>query len=94
MSPNSLNALLRNKKVEKAENKEIVMNDFDLDANEIMSWLRGDTDHLDLHLTPKKEKKPEGEKKVNYTIQVEKSSVNVSGHEARLSPSGSGMAKT
>ena len=72
MSPNSLNALLRNKKVEKAENKEIVMNDFDLDANEIMSWLRGDTDHLDLHLTPKKEKKPEGEKKVNYTIQVEK----------------------
>lgn len=72
MSPNSLSALLRNKKVEKAENREIVMNDFELDANEIMSWLRGDTDHLDLHLTPKKENKPEGDKKVNYSIQLEK----------------------
>ena len=48
------------------------MNDFELDANEIMAWLRGDTDHLDLHLTPKKEKKPEGDRKVNYSIQLEK----------------------
>ena len=72
VSPNSLSSLLRNKKVEKAENRDIVMNDFELDANEIMSWLRGDTDHLDLHLTPKKENKQETEKKVNYSLQLEK----------------------
>ena len=30
------------------EQKEVVLNDYDLDAGEILSWLRGDTDRLPL----------------------------------------------
>lgn len=57
----------------------MVLNDFDLDANEIMSWLRGDTNHLNLNLTPKKEKESTDGKpseNVQYTIKIEKQPLN------------------
>ena len=47
-----LKELLRKKKVGSAsgvEKRELVLNDYDLDANEILSWLRGDTDQLQLN---------------------------------------------
>ena len=46
-----LKDLLRKKKVQPIqglEQKEVVLNDYDLDAGEILSWLRGDTDRLPL----------------------------------------------
>lgn len=46
-----LKDLLRKKKVQSMrglEEKELVLNDYDLDAEEILSWLRGDTDRLPL----------------------------------------------
>ena len=45
----SLASLLQNKKIEKKnedEEVEIALNDFDLDANEIFSWLRGSSDTI------------------------------------------------
>lgn len=46
-----LKDLLRKKKVQSIkglERKEVVLDDYDLDAGEILSWLRGDTDRLQL----------------------------------------------
>lgn len=48
----SLDKLVGMKKVENSiyeKDKEILLNDFDLDANEIFSWFRGTTDSLTLN---------------------------------------------
>ena len=48
----SLDKLVSMKKVEISsyeKDKEILLNDFDLDANEIFSWFRGTTDFLTLN---------------------------------------------
>lgn len=55
-----LKELLRKKKVcatSGVGKREFVLNDYDLDANEILSWLRGDTDQL--HLSGRREEEEE-----------------------------------
>lgn len=85
-----LKELLRKKKVGSAsgvEKRELVLNDYDLDANEILSWLRGDTDQLELN--GKREKACSSsscevsslcaqKEKREYRIRVDKESVNPS----------------
>lgn len=65
-----LGKLAHKKKITKkaAENEvEILLNDFDLDANEIFSWFRGATDSISLSAKPRIEKQ---ETKVNSSSMI------------------------